>query len=569
LNALVHTGSGTFEQANKRRVLERVARDWCLTIRASQVIPVYPLDEDIKPGDIYIAKTPASEAQTLWKKRGFLAIDQRFARLHPAGYGAYYRTAYHIGPDAVPPHHWQFPPPGAGNSAETGARDNEEADTAKIPKNTSGVFEKTDWQSAPRAGFPSYSFDIKRGESLSGALPVQGVPVIMSALGARSVTGTVTITNAFTYGIDEVSLRKEWEMWASRADIKSQLRDYAPIGNGPVRCYLRIVTRVYLARTMNVSMVNQDNSAWKTSVGAPRDDISSFGPAGSAAGNLNDPQNLDTVLSKLPRHRLNDGSATPSEEKKTTTEEKTTTTEEKKTTGAQGAVGDPAEPALPAAPEPKPEATPATPAPKKSDLEKRVARREKEMNLKEKLADIEDREAALVKRQSTLQRNREQEEFDMEVFRRSLTRAGMKDRFGGWVVPGATLQVASATKNSISMNETFDRPLVIGYHAMDVPIYAGGEIGTPVSTYLALEGRTPWKLWARERETLVTTYENSQPARAMTAWLKKNPQGNKKIFLDWVGERSPQLKDLPMGKLVSKEYDDLLVQFMTEKKIPF
>jgi hypothetical protein len=34
--------------------VRNVARDWCMTIRASQVIPVYPLTEDLQPGDIFL-----------------------------------------------------------------------------------------------------------------------------------------------------------------------------------------------------------------------------------------------------------------------------------------------------------------------------------------------------------------------------------------------------------------------------------------------------------------------------------------------------------------------------------
>ena len=36
------------------RELEDVAKEWCLTIRASQVLPVYPLTEDLQPGDVFV-----------------------------------------------------------------------------------------------------------------------------------------------------------------------------------------------------------------------------------------------------------------------------------------------------------------------------------------------------------------------------------------------------------------------------------------------------------------------------------------------------------------------------------
>jgi hypothetical protein len=55
--------------------------------------------------------------------------------------------------------------------------------------------------------------------------------------------------------------------------------------------------------------------------------------------------------------------------------------------------------------------------------------------------------------------------------------------------PGGSLKLASATSRSISLNETFSRPLVIGYIAQDYPILEDGGIGNPISTQGVLEGR--------------------------------------------------------------------------------
>jgi len=49
---------------NARKQLEGVAKNWCETIRASQVIPVYPLTEDLTPGDVFLVQRPiATEAK--------------------------------------------------------------------------------------------------------------------------------------------------------------------------------------------------------------------------------------------------------------------------------------------------------------------------------------------------------------------------------------------------------------------------------------------------------------------------------------------------------------------------
>ncbi len=48
-----------------------------------------------------------------------------------------------------------------------------------------------------------------------------------------------------------------------------------------------------------------------------------------------------------------------------------------------------------------------------------------------------------------------------------------------------------ATSRSVSLVETFRRPLVIGYLASDFPIGAGGKCAAPVPTLSVLEGHAP------------------------------------------------------------------------------
>jgi hypothetical protein len=53
---------------------------------------------------------------------------------------------------------------------------------------------------------------------------------------------------------------------------------------------------------------------------------------------------------------------------------------------------------------------------------------------------------------------------------------------------GGTLKLAMATSRSVSLVETFRRPLVIGYLASDYPIDARGKCGPSVPTQSVLEG---------------------------------------------------------------------------------
>ena len=116
---------------SKKCQLERVARDWCLTIGASQVIPVYPLTEDVQPGDIFLVQVPIENQRDEYDKKGFLALDNLIARINPDGYSNFYSNSFLFTNGlATLPHDWIRPP-------------------------------FTNWEPAPHAAFPSYSFSVR------------------------------------------------------------------------------------------------------------------------------------------------------------------------------------------------------------------------------------------------------------------------------------------------------------------------------------------------------------------------------------------------------------------------
>jgi hypothetical protein len=53
-------------------------------------------------------------------------------------------------------------------------------------------------------------------------------------------------------------------------------------------------------------------------------------------------------------------------------------------------------------------------------------------------------------------------------------------------LPGGKIKVASASSRSITLSETFPRPLVIGYIGFDMQILEGGRLGPPISTLAQL-----------------------------------------------------------------------------------
>lgn len=214
--------------ADPSRELERVAKDWSLTIRASQVLPVYPLTEDLEPGDVFLVVTPLKDQVRIYQEKGFLPLDQLVTRLHQTeAYKDFYKGSYWKGQYDKVPH--TRPVPG------------EEGKTVK----------------APRAAFPSYDFKVKKGGGLQLAIPIQGVPVGLGIMGASEATGTVSISDAYTYGLHAEWLARElYQWWNNNPEARSVFMSIARQSNEPL--YLRVVTRVYLTQGVDVSLRNLD-----------------------------------------------------------------------------------------------------------------------------------------------------------------------------------------------------------------------------------------------------------------------------------------------------------------------
>ncbi|NIO05015.1 MAG: hypothetical protein GTN74_10485 [Proteobacteria bacterium] len=231
---MVWTGCAT---QLRNRELEQVAKDWSMVIRASQVIPVYPLTEDLQPGDIFLVQLPIDRQHEIYTQRGFLPLDNMIHRINPTGYKRFYEKSFDAGDSDKPlPKHWLTP----------------------------GKPEA--WSEAPYASFPTYSFSVRSGGGFNLALPVQGVPVGLSLMGGDAEQGTVTIADAHTYGVDTVSLRRDVLVWAR--DNRTFLRNFAP--EGDKQNYLRIVSRVYLTGRLNISLQSSRSLGAAVSGGAPK-----------------------------------------------------------------------------------------------------------------------------------------------------------------------------------------------------------------------------------------------------------------------------------------------------------
>ena len=230
--ALLLTGCSLFsKQKAVTQQLENVAKDWCLTMRASQVLCVYPLSEDVQVGDIYLVNTSIPNQVKQYTENGFLPFDMLLTRLQPVNYRAMYANAYATQDQWTNiPHQWQFPSNATTNN----------------------------WEAAPHAAFPSYTFSVQQGQSLKLAVPVQAVPVGLSLLNTSQAHGSIEIDDASTYGIDQVSLDQQVAAWAACPNSRALLARYAP--EDGKEHYIRVITRVYLTGKVNVSVTNDKST---------------------------------------------------------------------------------------------------------------------------------------------------------------------------------------------------------------------------------------------------------------------------------------------------------------------
>lgn len=265
--------------------LARVARDWCLTIRASQVLPVYPLTEDLQVGDVFLVSSPLSQEVHDLEADGFLPLDNVIARIQPTGWQQFYNGAYGIGADSVVPRQWQFP--------------------ATTPPATA-------WSIAPGAAFPSYTFQVKQGFGATLAIPIQAVPVGLSLLQTGDAYGTVNIAAAATYGLPITVLSPQVDTWA--AENQNYLRQYAPRvvtgrrGRQEVdQHYVRVVYRVYVAGGVNLSLMSNEARGGRVDAGASKP-IALF-DAGDSTNAADAAKNYQSVLTALSQSVA---SATPS-----------------------------------------------------------------------------------------------------------------------------------------------------------------------------------------------------------------------------------------------------------------
>jgi hypothetical protein len=253
--------------------LSQVAKGWCLSIRASQIIAVYPLTEDIHVGDMFIVQRPTEDEVYEYETNGFLPMGQLLHRLHPTGFDEFYEDDAAVsGALTRIASMSQFP------AASRPSAMRQPSATSR----SSPTSQPSDWESFSRCAFPSYTFQTSRSGGLNAQLPIQGIPVALGFLGADSASVTVTLSDACTYGLDISTLDHQVRDWASKN--KPLLKQYAPKYMPPTVFvpivldateyhkqynYLRVISRVYFIRAVDVTATNTSQKEALFSGGNP------------------------------------------------------------------------------------------------------------------------------------------------------------------------------------------------------------------------------------------------------------------------------------------------------------
>ena len=238
LTCLLLTGCGSTKQSSGQ--LARVAKDWCLAIRASQIIPVYPLSEDVQPGDVYLVQVPYETQIKVYQDRGFLPLENLVTRMYPEGYADFYKERYGLDAAAAfPPGVWQFP--------------------------------NADYARAPRAAFPTYGFSVSRSEGLNAAVPVQSIPVGLNLLNSASAHGSVAIKKVYTFGMPVSNVQRQILQWAEKSENRKFLEQFDKKDRkGRAAFFLRVVNRVYMTNEVAVSLFANEAFAGAGDVGMKR-----------------------------------------------------------------------------------------------------------------------------------------------------------------------------------------------------------------------------------------------------------------------------------------------------------
>lgn len=193
-------------------------------------MPIYPLSEDVQPGDVYLVQATMEAQAATYDDQGYLPFELLVTRVDSLDYRSMYGGDFGTAASDGVPKHWRAI----------------EADSTR-------------WREAPGAAFPAYTVKVSTSAGLDLGVPIHGVPIALNAMRRSAANATVQITEAHTYGEQMWNLFRRVTAWSEQDSVRKFLRQYGAkddsscLAGGDCR-FLRVVSRVYLAGGVNVAV---------------------------------------------------------------------------------------------------------------------------------------------------------------------------------------------------------------------------------------------------------------------------------------------------------------------------
>ncbi len=250
------------------------AREWSLALREMQIVPVFPPREDVQIGDVYLVT--ADEMQTLESvdtasgKSGFLPIGVQLDHVNLNTQLAAYYNARAAFPATV--------------------LDRTDLTSAPQPTNPAGVWTGGDATRLRLVGFPEFlSATYSKGD-LSALIPVEAVQVGLAAGFTKNKKVKVSIPVAESCGLPVATVLARYQAADGRKTHVDDLakKMFAPLMSdstkGQAVGYIRLITEVYYARVIDVSVYDSKSRGGQLNVKLPVPEGLPAARSGAGAG---------------------------------------------------------------------------------------------------------------------------------------------------------------------------------------------------------------------------------------------------------------------------------------------
>ena len=190
-------------RSSQHEQYHNIARQWMLTLRSHQMIPAYPMTSQLQPGDILIHNSFLGSQEFMFGASGFLPFEEKFASL-----------------------------------------------TTELPQD-----------SQSECAFPSFNFALNRDREFQTSFPFGIIDTGMALIDSDNVNVSVEIREADTIVSEYPKLMEQFNNWQDKDNVRWSLQNISKF-IGPVDyLVLRVITRVYRAKTISVTLTARSNDS--------------------------------------------------------------------------------------------------------------------------------------------------------------------------------------------------------------------------------------------------------------------------------------------------------------------